>query len=146
MNDMGYDPEELGAVPLEILRAFADQATSQLMLRWQAMEGLEVLAVDLRVYSRPGRPHVDIYEVRRLARSLRGKGLKLLVIAGLRSWSMYDEGRALKVADVEGGWWDPNLMIWRMSGRIGANWWKEFMRAVRPGGRLVFVDRHDGGA
>ena len=32
-----------------------------------------------------------------------------------------------------------------MSGGIGVNWWKVFMKAVRPGGRLVLVDKEDAG-
>ena len=86
-------------------------------------------------------------ELAKVARALGGKGLKLLVVAGLRSWDMYPGGNALELAEVEGGTWDAEWEVWRrgLNGEGEVNWWKMFMGAVRPGGRLVFVDKQDGG-
>jgi hypothetical protein len=113
-------------------------------VRWDAMERLESLFLDLRGYMVTEPKFLDVQDVLHLARSLKGKGLKLLVIAGLRSGARYYGPDPLRIEDVEGGVWDAQGRMWasRKRGR-GINWWLMFRDAVRPGGRLVFVDKQD---
>ncbi|KAL2161533.1 hypothetical protein VTH06DRAFT_8095 [Thermothelomyces fergusii] len=115
---------------------------AHLRVRWDAMERLETLCLDLRGFSMPRRGYLDVEDVLRLAWSLHGKRLRLLVIAGLRSFRSYHGFDPETIEDVEGGVWDPSLGAWvsRKKG-VGINWWKVFRGAVRPGGRLVFVDK-----
>jgi hypothetical protein len=113
-------------------------------VRWDAMERLESLFLDLRGYMMTGNKFLNHEDVLHLARSLKGKGLKLLVIAGLRSGARYHGPDPLRIEEVEEGVWDALGQMWvsRKWGR-GINWWLMFRDAVRPGGRLVFVDKQD---
>jgi hypothetical protein len=110
------------------------------------MAALETLCLDLRGYSLPRGRTLSEGDVAKIARSLEGKGLGLLVIAGLRSWWRYPGADPLTVAEVEEGVWSDQRQLWlNPRDEREVNWWKVFRGAVRPGGRLVFVDRHDGG-
>ncbi|KXX81881.1 hypothetical protein MMYC01_202338 [Madurella mycetomatis] len=115
-------------------------------LRWKALERLESLFLDLRGLSFLHKPFLDLDEVGELALSLQGMGLKLLVIAGLRSWRCYPGPRVAEITDVEGGRWDPQWKVW-IDERIGSvNWWWTFAGALQPGGRLILVDKQNGGS
>ncbi|KAK3896375.1 hypothetical protein C8A05DRAFT_20631, partial [Staphylotrichum tortipilum] len=117
---------------------------AHLMLQWDAMGRLNMLFLDLRGYSLPRNSYPFDEDVARLAKSLE-ENLTLLVIAGLRSWWRYPSPDPIEIEEVEEGVWDPQLEMW-VSGipGVGVNWWRMFSGAVRPGGRLVFVDRQDG--
>lgn len=114
---------------------------SQLVVEFGNMPRLESLFLDLRGYSR------DLFEdehfLRLATENLLGKGLKLLVIAGLRSGPWYPGPTALTL-EVEGSsegssrdlndWGQPRM-------QSSWHWIRRFRRAVRPGGRLILVDR-----
>jgi hypothetical protein len=116
---------------------------ANLLLRWDALERLESLFLDLRGYSLPrGARFLYEHDVARLAASLAGKRLALLVVAGLQSWYAYRGPDVLGIEEVEAGVWDAQREVFVDPGRGGCvNWWKMFKPAVRPGGRLVFVDK-----
>ncbi|AEO53932.1 hypothetical protein MYCTH_2106715 [Thermothelomyces thermophilus ATCC 42464] len=147
------EAEDLGMMPatrcaqtrrnLEYLEERLEyERRAHLRVRWDAMERLETLCLDLRGFSMPEHGYLDVEDVLQLARSLRGKRLKLLVIAGLRSFRSYHGFDPEKMADVEEGTWNPRLGAWVSKKKgVGINWWKMFEGAVRPGGRLVFVDK-----
>lgn len=120
---------------------------ANLRLRWDALERLESLFLDLRGYSLPTAKYLFDEDVLRLAWSLSGMGLELLVIAGLRSWErLYPGPDALTIEEVEGGSWDLERQVWVDEANGGINWWKMFERAVKPGGRLILVDKDAGRA
>ncbi|KAH9886792.1 hypothetical protein F4778DRAFT_757737 [Xylariomycetidae sp. FL2044] len=125
-------------------RALDLDRAAALYLSWSRMPLLESLVLDLRIYShdlnrRRGclRRREVVERAAKMGRHLR---LKLLVIAGLRSYDL-DEARyyyddagattAAAAADVESR--D------RLHGQ--PNWIKLFLPALRPGGRIVLVDR-----
>ncbi|KAK4035069.1 hypothetical protein C8A01DRAFT_48680 [Parachaetomium inaequale] len=150
------EAEELGLLPgtwcaqtrrnlLYLQDRLEYERVAHLRLRWGALERLETLALDLRGYSLPTHGYFYDADVVELARSLQGKGLKLLVIAGLRSWRFYPGFEPADIAEAEGGKWDPTLAAWVSEKRgRGINWFKMFKGALRPGGRLVFVDKSNG--
>lgn len=152
----GVQADDLGTVPSVWLPAASRnlvylaerldyERRANLLMRWDALESLETLFLDLRGYSMPETRFLYFGDVVRLAQGLAGKRLKLLVIAGLRSWRDYPGTEPLGIDEVEGGVWDPEDRVWvNASGGRAVNWWRAFARAVRPGGRLVFVDREDG--
>lgn len=149
----GIEAEDLGMMPatrcpqtqrnLEYLEERLEhERGAHLRIRWDAMERLETLCLDLRGYSMPEHSYLWVEDVFQLAQSLRGKRLKLLVIAGLRSFGYYSGFDPERIEDVEGGTWDPVLGAWMSKKKgVGINWWKMFEGTVRPGGRLVFVDK-----
>ncbi|KAL2183742.1 hypothetical protein L209DRAFT_766436 [Thermothelomyces heterothallicus CBS 203.75] len=149
----GIEAEDLGMMPatrcaqtrrnLEYLEERLEQERrAHLRVRWDAMERLETLCLDLRGFSMPEHRYLYVEDVLQLARSLHGKRLELLVIAGLRSFRSYHGFDPEKMADVEEGMWNPGLGAWVSKKKgVGINWWKMFEGAVRPGGRLVFVDK-----
>jgi hypothetical protein len=118
---------------------------ANLLLRWDAMERLETLCLDLRGYNYPGMRYLFEEDVTDIARSLWGKNLALLVVAGTRSWRRYPGFEAMEIDEVERGTWDRQKDAW-VDERMGrsVNWWQMFARAVRPGGKLVLVDNQDG--
>ncbi len=137
-----------GAVPQGWRTVEGRDVLANLKVRWEEMGRLEVLCLDLRRGGGPEPEYMRNLELARLAQSLKGRGLALLVIAGLRSDASYPGGEASGVAEVEDGRWDARRRVWRKgSDERGddINWWKTFGEAVRPGGRLVFVDKRDGG-
>lgn len=118
---------------------------ANLLLRWDAMEQLESLFLDLRGYSMPTGRYLFDEDILDLATSLAGKGLGLLVVAGLRSWTRYCGPEPLHLDEVEGGTWKAEWGVWVDENRGGRiNWWRSFIAAVKPGGRLVFVDKGAG--
>lgn len=112
-------------------------------LDWGRMKRLRGLWVDLRIWEvvNRGRREEDGFFRRvasKLVEGLKGKGLEVLVIAGLGGFKE-EEGEA-KWADVEeGGKWDEESGLWRFErGRI--DWFRSFKEAVRPGGKVIFVN------
>ncbi|KAL2123204.1 hypothetical protein VTJ04DRAFT_3659 [Mycothermus thermophilus] len=98
-------------------------------LRWDALEKLETLCLDLRGYSLRRWPScIKWEEVEQLARALQGKGLGLLVLAGLRSYGLFPGPEPLEFGE---------------GGLAGGKWLQMFEGAVRPGGRIVLVDGCD---
>jgi len=147
-TDLGVLPSNFGGVAARNLRFLAErleyERRAQFFVRWDVMERLETLCLDLRGYSLPRNRYLHKADVFRLARSLEGKGLEMLVIAGLRSWSHYPDTDPLEIAEVEGGIWDPEERVWvDERGPMDINWWMMFKNAVRPGGCLVFVDKEN---
>ncbi|XXG98163.1 hypothetical protein Hte_004484 [Hypoxylon texense] len=109
--------------------------TSQLWLSWSQMPLLESVLLDLRVYSHDlntDRGFLSKGEIIGRAMEMRRwLRLKLLVVVGLQSYcfttsyTSYTARRIEEEDEVDG---EPN-------------WFKVFMPAVRPGGKLVLVDR-----
>ncbi|KAI2606568.1 hypothetical protein GGR54DRAFT_644182 [Hypoxylon sp. NC1633] len=121
---------------LELLDVAIDlDRGSPLWLSWSQMPMLESVLLDLRIYShdlntdRGCLCKSDI--IGRAQEMSRWLQLKLLVIAGLQSYSFetsyksYTAERIEEDDEVDG---EPN-------------WIKVFMPAVRPGGKLILVDR-----
>ena len=131
------------------LEALADmldeERMAHLRLRWNAMDRLDTLFLDLRGYSLPRNNYLFDEDVARIARSLEGKGLALLVIAGLRSWWRYPGPDPMEMDKVQEGVLDPEFKVWETGApEHDVNWWRMFSGAVRPDGRLVFVDKQGG--
>ncbi|KAI0850566.1 hypothetical protein F5Y00DRAFT_252257 [Daldinia vernicosa] len=108
---------------------------SPLWLSWSKMPMLESVLLDLRIYSHDvntDRGCIGKGEIIRRAQEMgRWLRLKLLVIAGLQSYSFdtsYDACTAELVEEAD-----------EIDG--GPNWIKIFSPAVRPGGKLILVDR-----
>ncbi|KAI0838852.1 hypothetical protein F5Y06DRAFT_303488 [Hypoxylon sp. FL0890] len=106
-----------------------------LWLSWSQMPMLESVLLDLRIYSHDlntRRGIVGKSEIIRQAREMgRWLRLKLLVISGLQSYSFetsYESYTAKRVEEDDEIDGEPN-------------WIKIFMAAVRPGGKLILVDR-----
>lgn len=118
---------------------------ANLLMRWRAMDRLESLCLDLRGYTYPGMRYLAEEDVLEIAHALFGMDLKLLVVAGLRSWAEYPGPGVVEVGEVETGTWDRERRAWVDVGKAErVNWWEMFSRAVRPGGRLVLVDKQEG--
>ncbi|GAB1310872.1 F-box domain-containing protein [Madurella fahalii] len=116
-------------------------------LRWKALERLESLFLDLRGLTYLHKEYLSLQEVGELALSLQGMGLKLLVIAGLRSWLFYPGPQPADISEVGGGIWEAEQKVWIDDRKIGwVNWWRTFTGALQPGGRLILVDKQNGGA
>ncbi|KAI1410890.1 hypothetical protein F5Y13DRAFT_191970 [Hypoxylon sp. FL1857] len=108
---------------------------SPMWVSWSQMTRLESVLLDLRIYSHDlntTRGIVGKGEIMRQAREMgRWLRLKLLVIAGLQSYTFetdYNDYTTKRVEEDDGIDGEPN-------------WIKIFMGAVRPGGKLVLVDR-----
>ncbi|KAK4235517.1 hypothetical protein C8A03DRAFT_36628 [Achaetomium macrosporum] len=144
--DLGMSPSTWTAQASRNIVALAErleyERRANLLLRWDALERLESLFLDLRGYSLPDMRFLYDEDVARLALSLAGMRLGLLVVAGLRSWYHYRGPDVLGIEEVEGGTWDADSEMFLDAGRGRCiNWWMMFKEAVRPGGRLVFVDK-----
>ncbi|KAK3310613.1 uncharacterized protein B0T15DRAFT_43704 [Chaetomium strumarium] len=144
--DLGMSPSTWTAQAARNIVALTErleyERRANLLLRWDALERLESLFLDLRGYSLLRARFLYDDDVARLAASLAGKGLALLVVAGLRSWYAYRGPDVLEIEEIEAGTWDGRREVFVDAGRGGCvNWWKMFKGAVRPGGRLVFVDK-----
>ncbi|KAI1762955.1 hypothetical protein GGR53DRAFT_499497 [Hypoxylon sp. FL1150] len=126
----------ISAANLEALDNAVDlDRTSHLWLSWSQMPQLESVLLDLRVYSHDlntDRGFLSKNEIiERAVEMGRHLRLKLLVIAGLQSYcfaTAYDSSSTEQIEQLEEIDGEPN-------------WIKVFMPAVRPGGRLVLVDR-----
>ncbi|KAI1397278.1 hypothetical protein F4819DRAFT_503575 [Hypoxylon fuscum] len=121
---------------LEALNKAIDlDRASHLWLSWSEMPMLQSVLLDLRIYGHDlntDRGCISKGEIVERAKEMgRWLRLKLLVIAGLQSYSfntsyeLYTAKRIMEDDEVDG---EPN-------------WIKIFMPAVRPGGKLVLVDR-----
>jgi hypothetical protein len=110
---------------------------AHLWISWSLMPQLESVLLDLRAYSSRhnteqgwfGRDEV-IASGQEMGRHLR---LKLLVIAGLQSNIFEADYEEMEIEEIEtvdelGAYNDPN-------------WIKVFRKALRPGGKLILVDR-----
>jgi hypothetical protein len=121
---------------------------ANLCLEWSRLTDLESLFVDLRgiAHSEGWRrkPYVLYEHVVDLASSLQGKGLKILVIAGLRSEGRYPGPEPATIIEIDEGEWDPATKLWRVTRGNKINWWRLFRGVVRPGGRLILVDKRQG--
>ncbi|KAK3383823.1 hypothetical protein B0T24DRAFT_688502 [Lasiosphaeria ovina] len=116
------------------------ERAAYLHVDWRQLSSLEMLFLDCRGYS---HGVIERREIVDLARALRSSGmpLRLLVIAGLRSYHRYPGSEALTIDEVESGVPGPEQdVVYNDSGN-GVNWWLMFRRAVRPGGRLIFIDK-----
>ncbi|KAK3896500.1 hypothetical protein C8A05DRAFT_39959 [Staphylotrichum tortipilum] len=80
--------------------------------QWDAMDWLDTLFLDLESYSLPRNRYLYNDDVSQLARSLKGKGLALLVIAELRSWSRYPGPDPIEIEEVEEALWDDLFREW----------------------------------
>lgn len=116
-----------------------------LWVRWDRLTRFETLFLDLRGYSTEPRTVHDS-DLARIAGMLHGMRLKLLVVAGLRSWGFFPGFDPTTMRDVETGeesqipwlwmnegfWGDLNVFktFRERSGRVGSLcWW------IRAGGR-----------
>lgn len=147
-TELGMLPSTWGPGVTRNLACLAErleyERRAHLLLRWNALERLETLCLDLRGYSLSEDRYLHDEDVVSLARSLSGKSLRLLVIAGLRSWGRYPGPFALGIAEVESAVWDSVRRVWMSEKRgEGISWWHMFREAVRPGGQLVFVDKQN---
>ncbi|KAI0000614.1 hypothetical protein F4779DRAFT_604709 [Xylariaceae sp. FL0662B] len=124
-------------IDLEILAtAFDLDRASHLYLSWSQMPKLESVLLDLRVYSHDlntdsgciSKPDIlgRAYEMGRWLR------LKLLVIAGLQSYSFFETSyESVTAEEIENEE--------ELNGE--PNWIRAFLPALRPGGRLMLIDR-----
>ncbi|KAK6958346.1 hypothetical protein Daesc_001145 [Daldinia eschscholtzii] len=108
---------------------------SPIWLSWSKMPMLESVLLDLRIYSHDlntQRKCIGKGEIIRRAQEMgRWLQLKLLVIAGLKSYSFdtsYETYSAELIEEVDEIDGEPN-------------WIKIFSPALRPGGRLILVDK-----
>ncbi|KAI1073662.1 hypothetical protein F5B20DRAFT_574654 [Whalleya microplaca] len=116
--------------------AFDLDRASHLYLSWSQMPMLESVLLDLRVYStdlNTDRGCISKKDIISRAQEMgRWLRLNLLVIAGLQSYSFfeikYEDITAEQVENEDGLDGEPN-------------WIKLFAPALRPGGKLVLVDR-----
>ncbi|KAK0733426.1 hypothetical protein B0T26DRAFT_624713, partial [Lasiosphaeria miniovina] len=118
------------------------ERAAYLHVDWRQLSKLEMLFLDCRGYS---HGVIERREIVDLARALRSSGmpLRLLVIAGLRSYHRYPGSEALTIDEVESGVPGPEQdVVYNDSGN-GVNWWLMFRRAVQPGGRLIFIDKKE---
>ncbi|CAJ2512747.1 Uu.00g008660.m01.CDS01 [Anthostomella pinea] len=108
---------------------------AHLWLSWSRMPRLESVLLDLRIYSQDLNTErgclsksMVIEQVQEMGRCLR---LKLLVIAGLQSYSLETGCKSLIAEEIE----EED----ELDGQT--NWIKVFRPALWPGGKLVLVDR-----
>lgn len=116
-----------------------------LWVRWDRLTRLETLFLDLRGYSTEPRT-VHGSDLAKIAGMLHGMRLKLLVVAGLRSWGLFPGFDPTTMRDVETGGESQIPWLWmnegfggdlnvfktfrERSGRVGSLcWW------IRAGGR-----------
>ncbi|KAI1383077.1 uncharacterized protein F4822DRAFT_440765 [Hypoxylon trugodes] len=127
---------KIGYANLEVLDMAIDlDRASPLWVSWSQMPSLESVILDLRIYSNElntergciGK-HEIIERAQEMGRWLR---LKLLVIAGLQSYMFETSYKSYTMEQIE------------TEDELGSkpNWLKIFMPALRPGGKLVLLDR-----
>ncbi|KAJ8125327.1 hypothetical protein O1611_g8312 [Lasiodiplodia mahajangana] len=120
----------------EILNNALDlDRSAHLWLSWSRMPKLESVFLDLRIYSHDLNTRqrcLSKFQVMERAREMgRHLQLKILVLAGLQSYSFQVAYEGLAVRDVE-QWQE-------IDGE--PNWIKIFRPAVRGGGKIILVDK-----
>jgi hypothetical protein len=147
-----------GSMTPRVQRTLNNIETSLMMERsdcfcldWERLGKLESLFLDLRGYSwsvTVDEELLGVDDVGFLARTLglyHKANLKLLVIAGLRSYGLYPGAQELDVETAEKGEStvgpDPHQYPVDPSAKDGVNWIMMFRDALRPGGKLILVDK-----
>lgn len=120
-----------------IRRRVAEEEFAHLFLDWEEMPRLETLFLDVRKFT---RHNIGDGVILRAAEALAGKELKLLVIAGLRSYTFYTGPEDLVMRDERrpAGEDEDSKEAWYPG---GSAWIRIFRKAVRVGGKLILVDR-----
>jgi hypothetical protein len=108
---------------------------AHLWLSWSLVPNLETVFLDLRIYSHDlntERRCLSKFEIMDRAHEMaRHLQLKTLMLAGLQSYSFQTEYEGVRGRHIEQ--WD------EIDGE--PNWIKIFRPAIRPGGKIVLVDR-----
>ncbi|KAK0633069.1 hypothetical protein B0T14DRAFT_52452 [Immersiella caudata] len=141
----------------DIEASLISERTDCFYLDWERLEKLESLFLDLRGYSWGVTVEDDeilgFHDVRFLARTLclyHKASLKLLVIAGLRSYGLWPGAQELDIEAAEKAETSiiPNadpVDVREYPGdpasKDGVNWVMMFRGALQPGGNLILVDR-----
>lgn len=129
--ELGVSEENLDALDMAI---DLDRATP-IWLSWSQMPRLESVLLDLRIYSHnlnTDRGCIGKDEIIKRAQEMgRCLNLKLLVLAGLQSYDFVTKYEGYTVGDIE----DQD----EINGE--PNWIKIFRPAIRPGGRIILIDR-----
>lgn len=135
---MPDDPQGIAPGVLEAIDAqLAVERSFHLIADWAAMTRLESVFLDVRPFSRDKLGEADIAAA---ACGLAGRGLKLLVVAGLRSFEYYTGPEPMEMgpdSDAEYDGKDGG----RAYNPCGWDWIRLFRDAVRPGGKLILVDK-----
>ncbi|KAI1342454.1 hypothetical protein F5Y15DRAFT_429766 [Xylariaceae sp. FL0016] len=109
--------------------------SSPLFLAWSLMPQLESVLLDLRVYSHEQNTERGILSKRTIVQRAAEMGkylrLKLLVIAGLCSYDFEMRHGGISAEDAES----------RAEIDGEPNWIRAFRQALKPGGKLVLIDR-----
>ncbi|KAK1769403.1 hypothetical protein QBC33DRAFT_617557 [Phialemonium atrogriseum] len=131
-------PQDIAPGVLEAIDAqLAVERSFHLIADWAAMTRLESVFLDVRPFSRSKLGEADIAAA---ACGLAGRGLKLLVVAGLRSFEYYTGPEPMEMgpdSDAE----DDGKDGGRAYNPGGWDWIRLFRDAVRPGGKLILVDK-----
>ncbi|KAI8629081.1 hypothetical protein F5Y19DRAFT_475642 [Xylariaceae sp. FL1651] len=135
-ENSGILDKDARGVSLEVLNNALDiDRSAHLWLSWSQMPKLESVFLDLRIYSHDiNTEHrcLSKYQIVDRAQEMgRHLQLKILMLAGLQSYSFETRYDIVTASDIEQ--WD------EISGE--PNWIKIFGPAVRPGGKIVLVDR-----
>ncbi|KAI1086195.1 hypothetical protein F5B19DRAFT_480126 [Rostrohypoxylon terebratum] len=129
--ELDISEENLDALDMAI---DLDRATP-IWLSWSKMPQLKSVLLDLRIYSRDlntDRGCIGKDEIIKRAQEMgRSLSLELLVIAGLQSYDFATSYEGYMAGDIEG--------LDEINGE--PNWIKIFRPAIRPGGRIILVDR-----
>ncbi|KAK0656639.1 hypothetical protein B0T16DRAFT_487931 [Cercophora newfieldiana] len=164
VRDMVMMPDSRGLTPSEernlnnLDSALSSERSACLELDWRRLKGLETLFLDLRGYSlgfsrgddRPlGLGFLGVSVLAKTLMLYRG-GLKMLVIAGLRSYKLYPGAQELDIeTEIDHTReTDPDTgmrYLASSTAKDGCNWFMMFRVAVRPGGKLIFVDKKTDG-
>ena len=120
-------------VPWLIAERLDIERHANLSIDWRAMPSLESLFLDIRGFS---QMVIDEDKVEDAAKMLEGKNLDLLVIAGLRSLEFYPSPEDMKVEEPRNG--TGRFLITDTDEK---DWIGLFRKAVRPGGKLILVDK-----
>ncbi|KAI0484864.1 hypothetical protein GGR56DRAFT_615905 [Xylariaceae sp. FL0804] len=127
------EPERAGLQALEA--HFDAHRAAHLWLSWSLMPNLRNVLLDLRIYSHDVNTERRILSkwrvIQRAEEMARHLRLELLVLAGLQSYSFATRYDGISAEEIE------------EAPHIGGepNWIRIFQPALRPGGKLVLVDR-----
>ena len=133
-------------------QAHLDEKRLPFIIDYSKLPNLETLCLDLRGLSYPPtaaasqnprlrRPKAFLTEraVCSKLRDLWYRGLKLLVIAGLRSWNRYPGPEPEGELRTRAAKWDGRRCSY-VNEQGEVDWWAMLRRCVRPGGKVVLVD------